>query len=55
MGPYLASPNKDKHAEDFNTDKVSDFSDSFSLQTGRGFLKICSGEIETVYLSFSFI
>jgi len=55
MGPYLASPNKDKHAEDFNEEKVSNFFDSFSYQTGRGFLKFSSGEIETVYLSFSFI
>ena len=29
MGPYLASPNKYKHAEDYNCDKVSLFSSPF--------------------------
>jgi hypothetical protein len=31
MGPYLASPNKDKHAEDYNGEKVSVLFDIFSL------------------------
>jgi len=52
MGPYLTTPNKEKHPEDDSTDKVSSFFHLFSFQTKgiQGCLsKILSRNFEAVY------